>query len=406
MKNNTNNNILLQIKIIITFALINSSYFIAIGDNGTIRFICILLMNLSGLLIILNYLKYQKKLRSMKVNYYFRTIIFFLILWSLYTFFRSFSLDIKSLISLFGHPIMGWTWLAPFSLICGLNMLIWKNLSKYFSNILLVGIFLGLIGIFSTEKVARGILEFFVFLPILLFTLKYQRKKIKRITVFSVVIFIALSFVVSQRVNSIYLFLIIVFAYNEHIRYSKRKNFIKLFWLICSLLIVNFIFTTFNEKNSTLKDSELFKDNRSFLFTEMFTDMKANELIIGRGALGKYYSDYFYYASRTRGVQSDNENRSSIEVGYLQLILKGGYIMFFLYILILLPVAFLGIFKSKNTICKMCGYYILIYVICWSVSYYPIFSAEYILLWISVGTILPKKNRLQLNRELFNKINK
>jgi hypothetical protein len=199
----------------------------------------------------------------------------------------------------------------------------------------------------------------------------------------------------------------VLFSYSEYLHYLKNKNLIKSFWLILSLLIVYSAVSSITEKNITSENSELLTDNRSFLFAELFLDMEPNELLIGRGALGTYFSNFFYHASRTPGAQADNENRSVNEVGYLQMILKGGYVMLFLYILILFPIAILGIFKSKNTISRMCGYYILIYILCWSVSYYPIFSAEYILLWIAVGTILPKSNRMKMNSELlFNKINK
>jgi len=400
-------NNLLNIKIIIIFAIINSSYFIAFGNSGILRFISVLLMNISGLLIIFNYLKCFKLLGSMKVHYYFRILIFTLILWSFFTFFRSFSLDTKSLITLFGHPLMGWAWIAPMSVILGLNILIWENLLKYFSKILQIGIFIGLFSFFYPQEVNMGALEFFAFLPILLITKSYQRKKIRIITVFAIITYGIISYFVSQRVNLIYLFLIFVFSYSEYLHYLKNKNLIKSFWLILSLLFVYSAVSTTTEKNITNGNSELFIDNRSFLFAELFLDMEPNELLIGRGALGTYYSDFFHYASLTPGAQADNENRSVNEVGYLQMILKGGFVMLSLYILILFPIAILGIFKSKNTISRMCGYYILIYILCWSVSYYPIFSAEYILLWIAVGTILPKSNRMKMNSELlFNKINK
>ena len=342
----------------------------------------------------------------MKVHYYFRILIFSLILWSFYTFFRSFSLDTKSLISLFGHPLMGWAWMVPMSLVLGLNILIWKNLSKYFSRILQIGIFIGLLSFFYPHEVNMGALEFFAFLPILLITKSYQTKKIRIITVFAIITYGIISYFVSQRVNLIYLFLLVVFSYSEYLHYLKNKNLIKSFWLILSLLIVYSAVSSITEKNITSENSELLTDNRSFLFAELFLDMEPNELLIGRGALGTYFSNFFYYASREPGAQADNENRTVNEVGYLQMILKGGYVMLFLYILILFPIAILGIFKSKNTIARMCGYFIVIYLICWSVSYYPIFSAEYILLWMAVGTILPKKNRMKTNSELFNNINK
>ena len=125
----------------------------------------------------------------------------------------------------------------------------------------------------------------------------------------------------------------------------------------------------------------------------MFHDMSEPEQIIGRGALGTYYSPYFAMLHHSGVKGGDSAIRSVNEIGYLEMVLKGGYIMLILYLLILLPAAYLGIFKSNNTIARMSGYLIAIYLIVWLVSYYSVYSAEYLLLWMAVGTAISPQAR-------------
>ena len=48
----------------------------------------------------------------------------------------------------------------------------------------------------------------------------------------------------------------------------------------------------------------------------------------------------------------------------------------------------------------MCGFFILAYLIVWCVSYYPVYSVEYILLWMAAGTVMAAKNRDLTNKQL------
>jgi hypothetical protein len=127
--------------------------------------------------------------------------------------------------------------------------------------------------------------------------------------------------------------------------------------------------------------------------------MSDHDLLVGRGALGTYHSTYFEYTTE-HGLGGDSPTRSTIEVGYLQMILKGGYIMMGLYLLILLPAAYLGIFKSNNIVAKMSGYLIITYLLFWTFTYPPVFSAEFILLWMAAGTAMSASTRKITNDEI------
>ena len=72
-----------------------------------------------------------------------------------------------------------------------------------------------------------------------------------------------------------------------------------------------------------------------------------------------------------------------------------------LHLLVLLPVSLVGIFHAKNRIARSCGYIILSYLLLWVVSYYPVYSAEYILIWMAAGTIASKKIREMADEEVY-----
>lgn len=388
---------------ILLFALLNSSLFIAIGGSGFLRFIIIILMNLSGFSLVYFFLKHQKRFKIIDVNYYFKLVFVFLILWSLSMSIRSFSFNSSTLISLFGHYLMGWAWLTPLAIIFGFNIFNWIKLFKFFGSLLIIVIILSLGIIFYNQKIIFGLLEWMAFMPVLFLTFFIQKRKNKIISIFSLLVYIVLTFFASQRANLLFLLILSLFFLIEFYK-RKGNNIKKLFLFLIFIGLGFFLNHQYNNKSKNLVgDSELTSDTRTFLFVELFQDLTYFEKISGRGTLGKYYSPYFdlwnqYYDG------GDSEYRSLSEVGYLQMILKGGIILVILNLLILLPASFLGIFRSNNLVSKMCGYFIFSYLILWTVSYYPVYSVEYILLWMAVGTVLNPNARSLYNKDIISRI--
>jgi len=314
---------------------------------------------------------------------------------------RSLSTDLVSLMSLFGHYLMGWAWLTPLMFIFGFNIKSWLASFNFFGLSLLIGSILSLFSFFMPTSYAFGILEWMAFLSVMILTYSYQNGINQKITILAVIAFIILSIEASQRVNALFLTLIICFTLLEYIR-NKSTNLIKkitiIFFIISSVLLSTVFLDTLVKKAS--QNKSLTTDTRTFLFVEMFSDLSTSEEIFGRGALGKYYSPYFANITKM-GLKGDSEERSINEVGYLEIILKGGYVMLLFYLLILIPAAFLGIVKSNNYISRMSGYFILSYLIIWLLSYYPVYSAEYLLLWMAAGTALSPSIRKLTNADIF-----
>jgi hypothetical protein len=390
------------IKTIYLFVLLNSSIYLAIQlywSNGPIRLIIIALMNISVFLLIRSMVRVKRK--EFDVNLYFKIIFSLLLLWSVFTIFRSFALNSKDLISLFGHTNLGWAWITPLAVVLGLNINNWLYLFDFFTKIILISAVLAVGSAWYSLGVIFGLIEWMWVLPILIMTYIYQKKSTQRIIIFASIMFLLLSFYGSQRANFVFLAMLLLFSLIEYYRQpevSPLKKVILFYVLVIGLLLFSF------KINSIVSDlsnnQEITEDTRTFLVEEMYEDMDDTELLVGRGALGTYFSPYFYYLRKSGFSGGDSATRVVNELGYLEIVLKGGYVMVALYILFLLPAAYLGIFKSKNILSRTAGYYILVHILFWFITYMPIYSPKFILLWMAAGSTISKRARNTKNSEL------
>jgi O-antigen ligase len=78
-------------------------------------------------------------------------------------------------------------------------------------------------------------------------------------------------------------------------------------------------------------------DTRTFLYYEVFQDLKSNEaFLFGKGLNAGYYSASFV-----------TYNRPIVEVGFLQIILKMGIVGFLLYVIVILRALFRALNDQK-----------------------------------------------------------
>ncbi len=381
-----------SLKLILLFALINSAIFIGfLPSGGVLRLAIIGLLNASGLMLLIFFFKMAKN--SFDTSVYFKSVFIVLILWGGFTSLRGLSPNPKDLITLFGHLEMGWAWLTPFAVIFGFNIFNWLSIYNFSAKVLLSASLLGVIGILINNEIfIFGVLELMAFLPIMMLLYSQQTKNNQKIIIVAFVSYLALSFFASQRANFIFILIIVIFFIIEMYRRAATK-FRKI--LISHIIILSSLFLAYQMTtivSSISSDKEASTDTRTFLFEELFGDLSPMDELVGRGSLGTYYSPYFGLLEEL-GLPGDSSTRSVSEVAYLQMILKGGYITIALYLLLLLPAAYLGIFKSNNIVARMSGYYIITYLILWTVTYHPTYSARMLLLWMAAGTAMSSTAR-------------
>jgi hypothetical protein len=308
---------------------------------------------------------------------------------------------------------MALAWLTPLLLIVGLKIENWSVVYKailFMFGLMIIAFLFFILGIKHPSEEWN-----WLFRPInfILLTAFYRYNLINKSKILLLIILYGIIAIVTEfRFEFIYLGLVILFITIDKISYVKIKKSFYKYILLSFVLILFFIFTIGYETLSNFISLIIkFQDSRSFLFNELFTELgKTSDLWFGRGSLGMYYSDFF---ERTRryweimgrvGWAGDVPLRNTIEVGYLQMILKGGYVLMFLYSSLAFYASYLGLFKSKNNFTKRLGAYIAIILILSIISLRPAFTPTFIIFWMSIGTVLSKKHRNMTNHEIDNLI--
>ncbi len=353
--------------------------------------------------------KYRKGLKDIPKSS--RLLFSLLILWGIIVIVRSFSLSIQDWVTNFGNVYMGLAWVVPVTLILGLKIENWKTVFSaiwfMFSLMIISLLFLpyhaALPGKLYTEWtwLLRAI-NFVIIFGIARFALS---KRLLIYITFVIYVFVALE--TEQRIEFVFLTIIAFFYLLSKIKHVKIKKPILKYIIAGFILLIVLVFTYgYTNISSGIAKAIEFKDSRTFLFEELLVDLSSSEKLFGRGSLGTYYSPlfakqatfferigYYWY-----GI--DSPIRITVEVGYLQMILKGGFTMLILVLGLKLQAVYLALFKSNNEYIKRMGLFILVLTILSLISFRPAFTPTFILLWISIGTVLSRKNRQMTNDEV------
>ncbi len=175
----------------------------------------------------------------------------------------------------------------------------------------------------------------------------------------------------------------------------RRAYVFKLIMLVVTLVSV--IYVVINIEAALAMFSDLagrsnvdHTDTRTFLFEEFFTDMRPFELITGRGYLGSYFSPYFMNLMH-QGDMSDFYQRFSIEVGVMELMLKGGVFYLLLSFAPILYVAFKGVLDDRYPLYVFAmSIYLFVEFIASFIENIPGFDLRTVLMYFMAGTIIKK----------------
>ena len=127
-------------------------------------------------------------------------------------------------------------------------------------------------------------------------------------------------------------------------------------------------------------------DTRGFLWTEVFGDLQGSEFIFGKGFLGTYFSEYFLMILIHFQTYADHYERFSVEVGFLQLLLKGGFFWYFLYIAPILYSFIKGIFwNGNNRMVLFISTFLFTELLLMFIENNPYFSFQYSLIFLLAG---------------------
>ncbi len=137
--------------------------------------------------------------------------------------------------------------------------------------------------------------------------------------------------------------------------------------------------------------------NREILKRDLISDFNSNPFswIFGRGVNGCFAT----------AIYSINGLRDGIEYGYLHFILKGGIPYLLMYVYLLLHCAYLGIFRSRNLLCKAMAFYCLVNVVALYTATGPDVTLRYFLVWFSICLLERKQIREMSDITIYNYFN-
>lgn len=305
-----------------------------------------------------------------------------LVLWIFVCFVRSL-IEMRSISEIIPYLFSSYVGLVMFPVlyfVVGLNINYFFSVNKLLSIYFFVVAFISIF--FITYSELQHFLLLFIFYMILTIPLRsFWPKLLILIISISVVIFSLTNRAEIIRITVSYLILI---AY--YLLLYKRINK-KLLYLIVFILLAipaislylgfkgQSVFQMKSSDASTYSELDPYADTRTFLYYEVYLDLKQNNAILfGKGMSSGYYSDSF-----------KTSNRLVVEVGFLQIILKTGVFGFILYITVIISSIVQALSKSRNQFIKSLGMLLATYVVMLFIENIIAYNLLNIVIWIIVG---------------------
>jgi hypothetical protein len=368
------------------------------NNFGLKSYFTLFLSYISFFLVFRYYLKSRNKFRHLKNNRLFNIWLFYVAISLIRGFFLASNYwDYKFLfVSAFGL-----TFICTIFYL-GQNMVITKKIiTFYVKKILPLSlIILPLTYLISEQLFSRLVMPvgyLLVFIP-------YLKKKWRLF--FILIICISILSNIGARTNIIKYVISILTLSLYYVNFFLRPFFLKIFLVLIVLIPVILFslgltnnYNIFNEfsnieiynvedtNSGTLKSQTT--DTRTFLYQEVMSDLiNNNSLIFGKSPSKGYFTNAFY----DFGGAIEN-TRYKTEVNILNIFLFYGFFGVILYLLLLISICSLGLFKSKNRLAKMLaillGSHLLISFIAESTT----FNINIYFFWLFLGLVASKPFR-------------
>jgi hypothetical protein len=330
-----------------------------------------------------------------------------LICWNSINIFRSLLNESGSLTTMFGNSYTSLALLVPFALTFSINISNIKKINRLILRVITIGISVYFVFyMFSNEshdiQKNRALLSLIYPTVFLITIMPFQKGRNKFLIILSSVFILYISYLLSIRtgiVRIVLLFMGFITIYLYRLFYLKWVLYISFLLLLLPFILLQI---SINKKQSVIEkylskmhNTELSMDTRTFLYIEVLNDLASNDkLIIGKGSNGTYFSTYF------RDTGDDTENRLTVEVGILAILLKGGFIAFFLNLAILISAIYLAFFRTNNIYIMGIGFMLLIHILLLFVENFVNFSTYNFMIWYFIGLCLSNKIRTLNNKQI------
>lgn len=286
--------------------------------------------------------------------------------------------------------------------IVGLNLNYFNSVNKILTAYLIAATLISMFYLKHFE------LQVFLLMPlfyvILTFPLRNNWGKVFIISVSITVIVVSLTNRAGILRILISYSILLAYYLMQSVRISKKLiNFLVFIILMLPLISIylgikgeSVFQSILGEDTQPYSQMDFYSDTRTFLYYEVFQDLKANKaFIFGKGLNATYASEAF----QTLG-------RPMVEVGFLQILLKMGVVGVFLYFSVIITAIYKSIGKSSNLHMKSLGLLLTSYVLMLFLENVIAYNLLNVVIWIIVGMCYSRKLRALNDTEikiLFNK---
>lgn len=229
---------------------------------------------------------------------------------------------------------------------------------------------------------------------VILFCSKYITKKIWKINIAGLCCSLLIFLLAGRRGDSAITALLIIISLYF---YAQNFNRVEKFWRSLVLVMIGIAAVGYFINGSTFSyiQKRGMHDNRSAVDEALMSQMDDTQKWFGKGLNGRYYFNLHLKHDRFNGW------RYLSETGYYNLVLKGGYVFAWIYILVILIPSLSGIFRSNNVLCKALGAFMFVSLL----QLYPfghlMFNLQFLVIWSGVKLCMTKRILKSSDQEIY-----
>lgn len=209
---------------------------------------------------------------------------------------------------------------------------------------------------------------------IVLFWKKYIPQKLWVITLLACIANLLMTMYMARRGNTVLTITYFALLWYIYTKNGHRTKKIKMIVIAIVLILTTlYIFSNYADSFFSLLIERGNENTRGGVEKSFFKHFcSTNDWLVGRGLLGTYYDEVFM------------DYRSSIETGYLFIILRGGLLYLIPYIILIVISGIRGCYFGKNIFVKSIAIFMLMSILELYPWGYPTFSHKFFIIWLGV----------------------
>jgi len=352
------------------------------------RVIYVIFMGLSLWQLYLFYFKRPAQPTDLAMPSWYKPWMFLFTLFILYNLIVDLRNPRFSLITELNHPLAALAVVPVLAFRIGYQTENEKQFVNFLLGTGLLFVFFFIVPIQGTNIYTQGLACCYVVAPLAIFAIVYRKYRL------FVLLLIVLSMVFSQQSESrtIVLRIMLFFGLLVTMSFVKRWRPLKLVMIVAAAWLLYQFLTNLGDWLEYFKgiihvknfDDE---DTRTFLFNEVFADMNTRDIMLGRGFQGDYFSPYFLWLrTANHDFSGDFYYRFSVEVGFLECLIKGGLVFFCLYVTPMVAAIKQGLFnRHTSRTAFMIAIYILTEFLILFIENIPSYHFQFFLIFFLCG---------------------